>query len=175
MTNTKLLAAREAVAAAQRDIDQDTARFNKVQDAIAALQRQIQELSGQQVSQPLQEALIGAQAELALAEEEAVAQWHIALAAEIMRRQNTDPIAQRDWIVASVTQLRMSQRLGLDHVARTTTHPLILQANALLPPLDALDTPVYLLGSVVAVAGTDWPSRRKRILAEAEAHPLEAA
>jgi hypothetical protein len=107
------------------------------------------------------------------AEERAVAQLNIELAGEIVRRQATDPIGSQEWIITHVTKLRASVRGELDtpNNQRYRVPPLVTQALSLLPPVDPIDRPIPELGYYVALGQTDWPTRRRAILAAAESTP----
>lgn len=180
MNQSALNDAREKVATARTALATDEREIAAGQSLIAQLQAQIAELRARQEAKGLRAALAAAEHALAEAEETAVAQLNIELAGEIVQRQATDPLGSQDWIIEHVMKLRASLRGELDMPVHQKYRmpPLITQALALLPKPDAIDTPVHQLGFHIALGETDWPSRRRQILAAAEAEsapPLQAA
>jgi multidrug efflux pump subunit AcrA (membrane-fusion protein) len=112
-------------------------------------------------------------AALTAAEEAAVYEINLELAGEIIKRQASDPVQHYQWIVDRIGKLRSSVRGGLDtpNNQKFSIHPLITQALSLIPPPSDMDRPVFELGAPTVAGVSDWRSRRKKILAEAERNP----
>ena len=179
MNYSTLNEARSNVQAARELIAKDDAALRVIEDQIADMQGQIRKLRDRQAAKHLHENLALAERELVMAEETTVEEINLSLANEIMQRQASDPLRHHKWIAESVTRLTQSVRSELDTQVgkKYGVHPLITQALALLPPRDGIDRPVWDLGYQVAEQ-TDWASRRRAIIAAAEAAsfpPLEAA
>jgi hypothetical protein len=162
MDSESLNKARAAVAAAQAAKAEAQRIEQRQQEAIAHEQAKFGELK--QAHAALEDQIISAQAELAMAEEEALAQLNLEMAAEIVKRHAADPLSNSDWIIEQVTKLRDHVRSGFDTPLNqlSTVHPLITQALSLVPPRDSIDIPVYQLSG--ASAQTAWPARRRKIL-----------
>jgi hypothetical protein len=167
--NPALSKARQAVAEARTAVAEDEAAVAKVQSEIAALQSQINTMRARAAAEGLRAKLAAAERDLADAEEVAVKSLAIELAGEIVKKQAADPVRHSDWIVAQIERLRSMVRSGIDTPIseKYSQHPAITQALALLPPPDGLDVPVFELGYQVS-GTTDWPTRRRAILAAAE-------
>jgi hypothetical protein len=167
--------ARAKVAQVRAAIADDDAVVRAVHEESAALQAKIDALRKQHASKGLRGQLADALAALAVAEEQAIEQLAIDLAGQIVQRQATDPVRHYEWIIANVAKLRASVRSEIDtpNNQKYRVHPLVMQALALQPKPDELDTPLnQLLGSLAC----DWPQRRSQILAQAETNsPFEAA
>jgi multidrug resistance efflux pump len=171
MNNLKMARVHKAQAkvdAARAAIAQDQAAVKAVQDQITALQAQITEMRKAHANKWLHTTLDAAERELAEAEEAAVEELNIALAAEIMRKQASDPLHHYKWIVEHVLKLRASVRSEMDTPInkKYQVHPLIMQALALQPKPDEMDTPIAELAGGLDCS---WPRRRKALLAEAMA------
>lgn len=171
-TRAKVQAARDAIA-------EDNKALALIQNEIAAMQARIESLKQRQEAKGLGAQLAVAERELTVAEETALNEINLELAGEIMKRQASDPLRHHAWIAEHVTKLHASVRSELDTplTQKYRVHPLILQALALMPPVDGIDRPVWDLGYQVRGV-TDWPLRRRAIIAQAEADaspPLEAA
>ena len=179
MNDTALNQARAKVADARAAIAKDAEALQAIQNDIAILQARIKKLEQQQEQRGLRAQLALAERELTQAEETALDEINLELAGEIMKRQESDPLRHYAWIMANLVRLRDSVRSGFDspNPATYTVHPLITQALALLPPRDDVYLKVYDLGHQMH-GYTDWASRRRAIIATAEADatpPLEAA
>ncbi len=177
MIDDKLQTARAKVDEIKALIAADAAVIDNAQDEVAILQARIERLRAIHAAQGLREQLALANRELTIAEEAAVVALNIALAAEIIKRNAADPINDQHWIAEHVVKLRTSVRSRLDTPIneKYSLPPIITQALALLPPLDPIDIPVFQLGGAIG-GSTDWTTRRRKILADAETHsPLEAA
>jgi hypothetical protein len=179
MNYSALNEARAKVAAARAAIAQDNEALQEIQNQIAVLQARIKKLEQVQEAKGLRAALAAAERELTQAEEAALDEINLELAGEIVRRQALDPLRYHKWIAEHVTKLAASVRSELDTsiTKKYAVHPLITQALALMPPKDGIDRPVWDLGYQVH-GTTDWASRRRTIIAAAEADattPLEAA
>jgi hypothetical protein len=179
MNYTALNDARSKVAAARAAITQDNEALQEIKSQIAILEARIKKLEQRQEEKGLRAHLAIAERELAEAEESAVEQINLELAGEIMQRQAADPLRHHAWIAQHVTKLHASVRSELDTPIgkKYCVHMLITAALALMPPKDGIDRPVWDLGYQVRGV-TDWASRRRAIIAEAEADatpPLEAA
>jgi hypothetical protein len=179
MNYSSLNNARARVQAARDCIAEDDSAMRAIQDEIAILEARAAALKARQSAKGLHLELLQAERALAAAEEAAVEDINLHLAAEIMKAQANDPLTQHAWIAASVTKLHASVRSELDTPLgkKYAVHPLITQALSLLPPKDGIDRPVWDLGYQVEHV-SDWASRRRQIIAEAEAAaspPLEAA
>jgi hypothetical protein len=161
------VAAARAAVAAQAD---KLAALGAEMDAAAAVLRSAEAKIG---SLRIREAVLrqkvtDAEAVLDAAEDREVEALCIALAAEIVKRQSSDPLKHAAWVIEAVERLRKMVRSGFDQPvnAQTGTHPLVTQALGLLPRRNEIDCPVYELGGIVAPK-TSWPVRRRQILAEA--------
>lgn len=91
------------------------------------------------------EQLAAARAALAGAEEVALAEHCIDLAAEVIRLQYSEPLANRSRVAEKLEQLRRSIRSAIDWPVSAGPYalpPLVQQALALLPPRDALHVPL---------------------------------
>lgn len=119
----------------------------------------------------MHEKLAAGKAALVAAEEAAVKDMAIELAGEIMQKQAADPVRHCGWITAQVAKLRTMVRAEIDTPIseKYSQHPVITQALTLLPPLNVLDKPVHELGYIIA-GHSDWSTRRRKILAEAQAN-----
>jgi hypothetical protein len=172
MNNLKLARVRKARAAvndARAAIARDAAAVKAVRDQIAALEAQIAEMRRVSANKGLEATLAAAESALVLAEEETIVALNVELAAEIIQRFHADPVRHERWVVEAVARLRRSVRSELDTplTQKFAPNPVIESALALVPPPDPMDQPVFLLGGAVG-GQTDWPSRRKAILAAAE-------
>jgi hypothetical protein len=179
MNYSALNEARAKVTAARAAIAKDDEVLQEVRNQIAAWQARITELERVQEATGLRVQLAQAERKLTQAEEATVEEINLELADEIVRRQASDPLRHYAWIAAHVTKLHASVRseFNTPRTQKYSVHPLITQALALLPPRDGLNQPVWELGHEMHGV-TDWASRRKKIIAEAEAAsttPLEAA
>lgn len=179
MNFSALNEARAKVAAAREAITKDNEALKEIENQIAVLQARIESLRQRQESKGLRGQLEIAQREQAVVEETVLDTLNLNLAGEIIRRQASDPLPHSDWIMRSLVRLRDSVRSELDVPVnrKFSQHPLLTQALALLPPVDDLDKKVFDLGYTVT-GFTDWGTRRRQIIAAAEAEstePLEAA
>ena len=176
MNNSALNEARANVAAARAALAADEAEIAEGERLITVLQEQIAQLRQRQVQKGLRAALAAAETALNAAEEAAVQSITLELAGEIVKRQTSDPLRHSAWVIENVMKLRgmICSELDTPITEKYSQHPLLTQALALVPPLDGVDRPVFDLG-YVAVNETDWPSRRRAILAAAESAPLAAA
>jgi hypothetical protein len=178
MNYESLHTARATVAAAKQAIAKDDEALQEIQNQVAILEARIATLKQRQEEKGLRAKLALAEKDLAATEEAALDQINLELAGEIVRRQALDPLRYHKWIAEHVTKLHASVRSELDtpRTQKYHVHPLITQALALIPPKDGIDRPVWDLGYQVQ-GQTDWASRRRAIVAEAEAAaiPPEAA
>lgn len=171
--------ARARVLAARAAIALDDEAMQEIKNQIAVLEARIKKLEQRQEARGLRAQLAQAERELTGCEEAALDGINLELAGEIMKRQASDPLRHHAWIASQVTKLQASVRSELDTsiAKKYAVHPLVTQALALMPPKDGIDRPVWDLGYQVR-GQTDWASRRRAIIARAEADatpPLEAA
>jgi hypothetical protein len=179
MNYESLHIARAAVASAKQAIAKDDEALQAIKNDIAILEARIVTLRQRQEEKGLRAQLAVAERDLAVVEEATLDELNLNLAGEIVRRQASDPLRHSDWIMTNLVKLRAAVRSELDTpiTKRYTVHPLITQALALLPKRDGKDMPVWELGHEMH-GSTDWASRRRAIVAEAEAAstaPLETA
>jgi hypothetical protein len=168
---TKLHAARGDVARMVNMIARTNAEQHSKLAEIAALQSDLEAIVKKSVSQHAK--LAECERALGEAEQEALDQHCIELAATTIKMQASDPLRHRDRVIANVHLLRRAHRTAMDWPINKPyfVEPIILQALALLPPRDAMDTPVNELG----YRGAPWEMRRRQLLAEFETEPLKAA
>ncbi len=168
-----LTQARAAVAGVLAEKAEATAAEQRQQQRIAKAQSEFGELKRRHAH--LDPKLAEAERELTQAEEAALAQWCVELAAETVKLHNDDPLANSAAVVANVVKLRAAVRSELNTPInqKYKVHPLVQQAMALQPPLDPMDTPINQLHG----HADNWAVRRKAILSEAfpESTPLQAA
>ncbi len=166
---SELTKARAAVAAELTRIDQHAERSRELREIAAAHKAKADAHDAK--SHAMHQALAAAQVALNAAEETALREWCIELAAATVKLHNDDPLANSATVVANVVKLRAAVRSELDTPInqKWTVHPLVAQAMALQPPPDIMDTPISELHGHAA----NWATRRKSILATA--FPPEAA
>jgi hypothetical protein len=179
MNYTALNDARAKVAVAREAIAKDDEALQEIENQVAVLQARIETLKQRQEEKGLRVQLAAAERELGEVEEATLDQINLELAGAIVRRQALDPLRHYPWIMTSLLRLRDSTRTEFNTpiTQRYAVHPLITQALALLPRRDGVNQPVWELGHEMH-GYTDWASRRRAIIASAEADatpPLEAA
>jgi hypothetical protein len=171
MIMTKLEKARRAVA----DVESAIADIRAEQQSAAAVVARAQAALATVNAKAAAKQAMRAERErgLSVAEDAALDQHCIELASETIVLQSQNPLKNRNRVIANVHLLRRSVRTAMDWPINKPyfVEPIILQALALLPPRDPLDTPVNELG----YRGAPWETRRRQLLAEFETEPLEAA
>lgn len=169
--------ARDAAQKIRDAIAADEAALAEIQNEIALLQARITALASRQADKGLRAQLAAAEADVAAKEDALVEQINLELAAQILKRQASDPLLHHEWIAGHLLRLEASVRSGLDIPInqKFSMHPVLRQALALLPPRDDLNRAVFQLGH--QMLETSWAARRRKIIAEAEASnlPLAAA
>ena len=168
---TKLEQARRDVAKQSAAIAETNAMRPAAEAKVAEAQAALAALNARAVAQQTKHA--ECERVLRVAEQEALDQHCVELAAETIKLQ-TDPLRNRDRVIANLHLLRRAVRSPLDWPINRPyfIEPIVSQALSLLPARDALDTPVNELSH----RGTPWADRVRSLLQEFEADaPLQAA